>query len=391
MRKVGFFLSPTMEGIGGISYFRNLFTALKEVNDASVKIIVFVPKNIDSNILDMLLPGAREVEVVRTSMLQRFSLYWLIWKFIRKVFGSDLVAFPLCIYHGIDIVSHSGFTKIPRIKIINWIPDFQYIHLPNMFNQQEVRARNLYYSRYIAGSDRIVVSSNNAAEDLLRLFSTASKKIFVLNFVCQVPNFYWELGESNRQAVQTCYKIEGHFFYVPNQFWKHKNHAILVDAVRFLKNRGIHIQMVCSGVTEDPRDLDYFQKLEEYIVEKECADSFKILGVIPYEDVFTLINYSLAVINPSRFEGWSTTVEECKSAGKNMLLSDIGVHHEQMPESLFFEVDDANLLADYLEKIWIGDHISQGPKTAEIIENNKKRTEEFGKNYLALLDSVLSR
>jgi glycosyltransferase involved in cell wall biosynthesis len=38
---------------------------------------------------------------------------------------------------------------------------------------------------------------------------------------------------------------------------------------------------------------------------------------------------STALINPSLFEGWSTTVEEAKSTGTPMILSDLGVHREQ--------------------------------------------------------------
>ncbi len=38
---------------------------------------------------------------------------------------------------------------------------------------------------------------------------------------------------------------------------------------------------------------------------------------------------STALINPSQFEGWSTTVEEAKSLGVKMLLSDLEVHKEQ--------------------------------------------------------------
>ena len=40
---------------------------------------------------------------------------------------------------------------------------------------------------------------------------------------------------------------------------------------------------------------------------------------------------SVAVLQPSLFEGWSTTVEEAKSIGKTILLSDIPVHREQAP------------------------------------------------------------
>jgi glycosyltransferase involved in cell wall biosynthesis len=51
-------------------------------------------------------------------------------------------------------------------------------------------------------------------------------------------------------------------------------------------------------------------------------------------------------VNPSRFEGWSTTVEEAKAVGTPMLLSDIPVHREQAPHADFFGTDDAAAMAD---------------------------------------------
>jgi len=56
-----------------------------------------------------------------------------------------------------------------------------------------------------------------------------------------------------------------------------------------------------------------------------------------------------AVINPSLFEGWSTTVEEAKSMGVPMLLSDIGVHREQAEgRASFFDPHAPETLADLL-------------------------------------------
>ena len=80
--------------------------------------------------------------------------------------------------------------------------------------------------------------------------------------------------------------------------------------------------------------------------------NIKLLGLVDYEDVFALIKFSKAVINPSLFEGWSSTVEECKSVGKNMILSDLGVHKEQYPEATFFIRNDIesfqNILKNYV-------------------------------------------
>ena len=45
----------------------------------------------------------------------------------------------------------------------------------------------------------------------------------------------------------------------------------------------------------------------------------------------------IALINPSFFEGWSTTVEEAKSLGTKMILSNIKLHLEQAKNALFFD------------------------------------------------------
>jgi glycosyltransferase involved in cell wall biosynthesis len=55
---------------------------------------------------------------------------------------------------------------------------------------------------------------------------------------------------------------------------------------------------------------------------------------------------SIAVINPSLIEGWSTTVEEAKSLGVPLILSDIPVHREQTQEAMFFDPRSARSLAE---------------------------------------------
>ena len=49
-----------------------------------------------------------------------------------------------------------------------------------------------------------------------------------------------------------------------------------------------------------------------------------------------LMYYSIAVINPSKSEGWSSTVEQAKSMGKMVLLSNLKVHKEQSPFRQFY-------------------------------------------------------
>ncbi len=87
----------------------------------------------------------------------------------------------------------------------------------------------------------------------------------------------------------------------------------------------------------------------EYIRNNNMEDNIILLGVVERDDLYYLMRNCISVLNPSLFEGWSTTVEESKSMGKNVILSDIPVHREQNPpSSIYFNPHDAEGLANIL-------------------------------------------
>ena len=86
-----------------------------------------------------------------------------------------------------------------------------------------------------------------------------------------------------------------------------------------------------TGRTDDQRDPGLYARLMAEAERAGVAGHFRHLGMVPYEDVFGLNAAAEALINPSLFEGWSTTVEEAKALGTRMLLSDVTLHREQAP------------------------------------------------------------
>jgi hypothetical protein len=121
--------------------------------------------------------------------------------------------------------------------------------------------------------------------------------------------------------------------------------------------------------------------------ELQIEDNVILLGMIGYREVQMLMRYSVSVINPSYFEGWSSSVEECKSMGKNMIVSDIPVHREQNPqETLFFNPADEKDLAEKMKKKL--ELYSGGPDfNLELIAKEKlpERTLEFAGSYESII------
>lgn len=126
---------------------------------------------------------------------------------------------------------------------------------------------------------------------------------------------------------------------------------VVLDALLLLKEKGLKFTVVFSGHTNDFRNQNYFDGLLSKIAEQNIREQVFILGMIPFADVVSLIRESVAVINPSRFEGWNTAVEEVKSIGKSLLLSDIAVHREQLEDDgKFFNPDKPEELAELMIK-----------------------------------------
>ena len=377
MIRVGFIGTLSKEWMGGLNYFKNLFFALDTYAGKDIKLIVFVGKKTNAEVKEIF---KKHAIVIEDSLFDRKSTKWYISKIIEKLFNSKFFLERILQKYECDIISHSFITNFKKIKTINWIPDFQHIHLPDMFSKHEIIERNRSFMNIIKNSDAIVVSSNDALNDLKIFAPGYYTKTNVLHFVSQPINKYDEL---DKRMLEKKYNINDNFFYMPNQFWKHKNHLTVFKAIECLKKEGLEVKLVCTGYLLDYRNKAYIDEIYSFIKKSNLSENIKILGLIDLDDVYSLIKFSRAVINPSLFEGWSSTVEECKSVGKNMILSDINVHREQYPSATFFDRKSVQSLKNVL-KNYKEDEIN------DYVDLLSHRTKKYADSYVNLSKRVIN-
>lgn len=344
MTRVGFVLSFLDQSwIGGLNYYKSLLSAIHELPDRQIEPVIFTGVKTPLELLKDFPP----FEQVQTAFLDRSSPRWGLRKLLYRFTGNEYLLERFLQKHGISVLSHFGsLGEAASIKTLGWIQDFQYRRLPELFSASERARRNFQSEKICRDCDVILVSSYAARADLEMFMPEYAGKSRVLQFVPDMGG----LGQATPiEAVRSKYGINGAYFHLPNQFWRHKNHVVVIEALTLLKRDGLEFLVVCTGNTVDHRHPEYFSELMRTVEQSGLAERFKVLGVVPYADLMSIMKNSIAIINPSLFEGWSTTVEESKLLGKTILLSNIDVHVEQAPaRGFYFDPHDAVKLAELM-------------------------------------------
>jgi glycosyltransferase involved in cell wall biosynthesis len=388
MLRIGFFFNFTDSWMGGVNYIKNLLAAIFSLPRPAIEPFVFT----DSVQAMRLITGL--ATIVQPFVRPRPRWLRLYDRCQRELSGSDQVARELSRKYKLNLVSHSGlFGRALPCPSLNWIPDFQHFRMPELFPTVIRLRRNIQYQRMVNNSTRIMVSSQAALNDLSDFTGRQNPAARVIHFVSQPdPSVFSETSEQQKYVLAEQLGVQGPFFYLPNQFWIHKNHDVVLRAVKQLKDGGRNVIVICTGFLSDYRNRIHQRALQHYITENGLESNIKILGLIEYRHVTALFRTAISILNPSFFEGWSSTVEEAKTLGAHCILSDIAVHREQdAPGAWYFDPRDPAALAKLLAARWDRRNEDALPAFGEKEKAAlKRRTMEFGTSYEVLAIEAVS-
>ena len=261
------------------------------------------------------------------------------------------------VFFPIPPCDHSG------TPYVFWLPDFQYLRRPDLMSGALCKALERYYLDHVYKASRIVLSSVDAQNDFAKVYPDLMHLTHVVRF-CSVPDdSWWTLKPAD---VAERYGLPEKFLIVCNQFTRHKNHLSLMRAIDVaVTAREVDVHLVCTGSTFDHRGEDYVGQVRSYLDARDLSNRVHILGLIPRADQIALLRCSVAVVQPSCFEGWSTIIEDGKTLGKVILASDLPVHREQLGQDYphYLPLDDEDAWPDAIAGVWANLHA--GPKLCD--------------------------
>ena len=372
---------------GGYNYLLNLVRALSAHEPGRVQPVIFFGIDVNEKDAEPFEHIAGTL-VVRNAAFDRARIGDRLTQALLT--GCDHVAAEAFAAHGIDVVFESAQFYGWRFPVptLAWIPDFQHRHLKHLFDLKAYWKREIGFRVQTLSGRHVMLSSEDARLDCERFYPVTRSRTHVVRFAVPAAN---AVDVVAARAVADSYGLPETFFFLPNQFWKHKNHECVIQALLSLKAKGCEKVVAVSGKQADPRDPQHFPRLQRLIEENDLGRNFLLLGLIPHSHIPALMRTCSALINPSTFEGWSTTVEEAKAVGTPMILSSLRVHREQSEQAIFFDPYSPDQLAEIMKSFLPVSAESRLSMCEIAIQNAKDSTRMFAQEFVSLLERLVVR
>jgi hypothetical protein len=372
IRKIGIVYRHYPDWIGGTIYVYNLIRAIELIAPNDIEITLFIDSR-EEKFLDLTFKKLKyDLAYMNSSksiqFLKKVLLYFFKIK-IPRIYNKKLDAiFPL--FNQWDF-----FRKTPMENQFYWIPDFQCYALPHLFEKDDILKREKQYIRNFTNARNLVLSSQSVESHMKELFPFQT---FPKTHILRFATFNDEIEDVDLHSFQ----IDRPFIICPNQFWGHKNQILVLKAIEHFNQVFLPFMVIFTGKERDPRNEEHFEKNILPMLElPNIKRNVKSLGFIDRNVQLGLIQKSIGLVQPSKFEGWSTVIEDGMFFNKPILASNLKVNIEQLDtKAKYFDVDDYKRLSDLL----IGLYEQKG-ETTDFRYSEKQR--QFGEDFFTMVKS----
>jgi glycosyltransferase involved in cell wall biosynthesis len=293
---------------GGGGFYQSLSTVklLKNINNSNVKQIYFctsitTQKILKSHKIESRLIKINFIEKI-INKLDEIEFFSLILKKLRfrnsihKISENDKVDLfyflgPSNLVNLIKNTEQSNFIiNVWDInhKINSYFPEYKSVET---YNSKEKVLNKIVNNAY-----KIIVNSQKALKDMKIHYNCDENKISIMPFRTPLPEIYKNKSKEYFDTIFRKLNIEkkNKIFFYPAQFWPHKNHVYLIDALKNLLEYSKNFNLILTG--ENKGNLDLIKKK---IKQNKLEQNVKILNFLNIDQIISIYKNCDALIMPT--------------------------------------------------------------------------------------------
>jgi glycosyltransferase involved in cell wall biosynthesis len=204
----------------------------------------------------------------------------------------------------------------PGIPVVCTIHDLQFKTYPEFFSPEDVAHRERSFMDAARRATMLAAVSEYSRQSAMLHGKLEADRIRAIHL--RLAQRALAAGPDPAAALARFGLAEGRYLIYPANFWKHKNHEMLLTAFGIACSSGLaqEIKLVCTGAP-GPRQ----QWLQSAAQAMGLEARVVFPGFLPTADFAALMLNAAGVIFPSLYEGFGLPVIEAMAAGKPVACS----------------------------------------------------------------------
>ncbi|MFZ1749162.1 MAG: glycosyltransferase family 1 protein [Saprospiraceae bacterium] len=390
MKKVGLFIDVEYGTGGTFQYNQQILTALTKLPRDRYEVIAFY---VDKSWLKILPAEIESIKISYHSSVRAFlkflfglGLPFQVMKFLYSLtfinslrnYDCDLVIFPSQDLAGVFISDRS----------VNVVHDLMHRY-ESRFKESagwgRMRFRERLFNSIAQYSTIVLVDSKVGKDQFLESYGSKPEKIEMLPYVA--PQHIVNYQDSEHKDYFDQLNLPSKFIFYPAQFWPHKNHQILLDALIQLKMEIPDVQILFTG----PKKFEY-KNLFNFCLENSLLSHVTFLDYVPNEVLGGFYIRARAMIMPTYYGPTNIPPLEAIALQCPVAVSNIYGMPEQLGDAaIYFDNTNVDEVTSCIKRLWNDSELCDDLK-----QSSKEHFEHWNQNHLnmtlcAIIDRFFSK
>ena len=259
-------------------------------------------------------------------------------------------------------------------------------YFPEVRDNGEFDRRERNFQGELPRALAVITGTNTGKMQISRFYGVDPATIRVIPF--PTPAFARVCENTKASNIDLPTGISGEFLFYPAQYWPHKNHLRLLEALQILRDQHQWDgALVCCG--SDKGNLNYLKKSA---VNLRIDDRVRFLGFVQRSELIALYQRALALTFVSYFGPDNLPPLEAFGLGCPVIASAIEGAEEQLgAAALYVNPDNGQEIAATVLRLKTEKGLRERLIAAGKAQASRSTVEEYASRLIDLLDSLEPR
>lgn len=251
---------------------------------------------------------------------------------------------------------------------------------PEVSSKFRFGIREHRFSNIARNSTAVLVDSNVGRQHVVESYGIAPFKVHPLPYVA--PSYLNDAREPDNFDVR--YGLPAKFLFYPAQFWPHKNHMRLLEAMHRVAEMYPDIALVLSGGHSHA-----FEQVQQHAQALGLGERVRFVGYVPDSDLRSFYVRARALIMPTFFGPTNIPPLEAMTTGCPAIVSGIyGMPEQSGDAALYFDPHSVDEIAERISQVWCDDRLAEEMALKGLDRSRAHGQTEFNQRLADILDIV---